>query len=493
MVDQHTIVSVHNSSVDSIESKMVQISFKDLRYSVQVKSQVIDASGGKITGEIWANGRKANNGALNLLSRFISQDDVMLSTMTVREVIEMSIKFRRKNITKDELTSRADEAISLLELERCQNTLIGDSISKGISGGERKRVSIAMELATNSSVLLLDEPTSGLDIYTSLLVTRLLKNISRQGQTVVSVIHQPSTDIFNMFDDVVLLSNGLIVYSGPVDSMVEYFSKIGYPCPNFSNPADFVFTHVLNLTEQETRQASGQNSQNVEIRNEKISSLSGKWLGSNESSEINKSIDFPLLSPIKESSFTSSIPILAQFRILLNRASKNVLRNKLIMRARFIQSSVTALLVGIVFYKKIALAVLPMFLVIPLVFGGFLVNTGYLQDWIAWLQWISPIKYGFTLLSINQLKGYEVDGVDIGTPELERLNLGPFGIFECALFLLLFFCILTLLSYYGLHRFMQNTRVKGQTKNSEKKKRSILLGPPDEKFTNVKPVLNLSL
>ncbi|OMJ07070.1 ABC transporter G family member 27, partial [Smittium culicis] len=227
MKAEHSIVSVQGEILESIELNLVHISFNNLRYSVQVKSQVTTNNGGapkketvfnklsrkkafsekvilnnvsgafrpgkltaimggsgktsllnilsgrvysgEVTGEIWANGRKANNGALNLLSRFISQDDVMLSTMTVREVIEMSIKFRQKNITKDELTSRADEAISLLELERCQNTLIGDSISKGISGGERKRVSIAMELATNSSVLLLDEPTSGLDIYTSLL------------------------------------------------------------------------------------------------------------------------------------------------------------------------------------------------------------------------------------------------------------------------------------------------------------------------------------
>ncbi|OMJ25166.1 ATP-binding cassette sub-family G member 2 [Smittium culicis] len=365
MKAEHSIVSVQGEILESIELNLVHISFNNLRYSVQVKSQVTTNNGGAPKKETVFNKlsrKKAfsekvilNNvsGAFRpgKLTAIMGQDDVMLSTMTVREVIEMSIKFRRKNITKDELTSRADEAISLLELERCQNTLIGDSISKGISGGERKRVSIAMELATNSSVLLLDEPTSGLDIYTSLLVTRLLKNISRQGQTVVSVIHQPSTDIFNMFDDVVLLSNGLIVYSGPVDSMVEYFSKIGYPCPNFSNPADFVFTHVLNLTEQETRQASGQNSQNAEIRNEKISSLSVQWLGSSESSEIKKSIDFPILSPIKESSFTSSIPILAQFRILLNRASKNVLRNELILKARLAQSVVMALLVGIVFYK----------------------------------------------------------------------------------------------------------------------------------------------
>ncbi|OMJ25165.1 ABC transporter ATP-binding protein/permease wht-1 [Smittium culicis] len=140
---------------------------------------------------------------------------------------------------------------------------------------------------------------------------------------------------------------------------------------------------------------------------------------------------------------------------------------------------------------EMALAVLPMFLVIPLVFGGFLVNTGHLQDWIAWLQWISPIKYGFTLLSINLLKGYEVDGVDVGTSQLERLGLGPFGVLECALFLFLFFVVFTLLSYYGLHRFIQKTTIKGQYKNSLGEKKKVLLGPPDHKFTSERNKNNL--
>ncbi|OMJ27552.1 ABC transporter ATP-binding protein/permease wht-1 [Smittium culicis] len=144
---------------------------------------------------------------------------------------------------------------------------------------------------------------------------------------------------------------------------------------------------------------------------------------------------------------------------------------------------------------EVALAVLPMFLVIPLVFGGFLVNAGHLQDWIAWLQWISPIKYGFTLLSTNLLKGYEIDGVDVGTSQLERLSLGPFGVLGCALFLFLFFVIFTLLSYYGLHRFMKKTTVKGQSENSVAKKKKVLLGPPDHKFTNEKdkPTLDVQI
>ncbi|PVZ97462.1 hypothetical protein BB558_006567 [Smittium angustum] len=201
---------------------------------------------GNITGNIWLNGRNADNGSLKLVSRYISQEDVMLPTMTVKEIIEMAIRFRIDKITEKELEERLNDAVETLELQKCLNTQIGDSISKGISGGEKKRTSIAMDMATNSSILFLDEPTSGLDIYTSLLVTKLLRSISRTGQTVVSVIHQPSSDIFSLFDEVMVLSEGKIVYFDKQKSMVPYFNKIGYQCPMYTNPADFVFTNILN-------------------------------------------------------------------------------------------------------------------------------------------------------------------------------------------------------------------------------------------------------
>ncbi|OLY82421.1 ATP-binding cassette sub-family G member 2 [Smittium mucronatum] len=311
-------------------------------------------SSGKVEGSIWLNGRKADSGSLGLVSRFISQDDVMMSTMTVREVVEMAIKFRVDGITRDEINVRANEAINTLELEKCQNTLIGDTIAKGISGGERKRTSIAMEMATDSSILFLDEPTSGLDMYTSILVVKLLRFISRSGQTVVSVIHQPSSDIFNLFDDIVLISEGKIVYFGAQKKLVDYFSSLGFQCPNYTNPADFVFTDVLNLNEAELERMKAENfsGSKADYKILKINHLAESWKVSEQYDVIKERVDNPRLEQLNDSNFTSSVFPSRQFFLLCNRALKDTFRNELVLKARLAQSIAMYLIMGIVFYKS---------------------------------------------------------------------------------------------------------------------------------------------
>ncbi len=99
-----------------------------------------------------------------------------------------------------------------LGLEKCANTKIGSELIRGISGGERKRTSIGVELLTNPSMIFLDEPTTGLDSNTAVTIMYLLRDMANNGRTVVSVIHQPSTEIFNKFDKLILLCKGNIIY-----------------------------------------------------------------------------------------------------------------------------------------------------------------------------------------------------------------------------------------------------------------------------------------
>ncbi|PVU93150.1 hypothetical protein BB559_003432 [Furculomyces boomerangus] len=553
-------------------------------------------SSGKVTGNVWLNGRPAENGALSLVSRFISQDDVMLSTMTVSEVIEMAIQFRVEGITKEDLESRKKYAIDILELEKCQNTRIGDPMDKGISGGERKRTAIAMEMATNSSVLFLDEPTSGLDIYTSILVVKLLKRIAQSGQTVVAVIHQPSSDIFNLFDDILLLSQGKAIYFGPQNNVVPYFSEIGYVCPTYTNPADFMFTDVLN--------ESGNNfhpgMSKLESQKRLSERLSDEWNKSELAKTMKSRVQNPNISVIDESSFIDTVNPFSQFKLLAQRSLKNMLRNKLLVRIRIAQSIIMGLLLGIVFYNSkskplqvqmqnymgasffsciaqflpvainvlstfsielqviqrerqseyyslfpyymakfplqiigpiifsaisyfmvgfrgesikfvvhtlamillslnafalgiftstlfknisVALSFLPMFLVIPLIFGGFIVNSGNMMAWIGWLQWVSPIKYGFTMIVTNMFSGYTINGVPVGDTQLSNLDLGPFKIYANALFLLLIFFIMIIVAYFGLLRVTSNGKLG--VKMSSKSRKKVLLGPPEERFTRI--------
>ena len=123
--------------------------------------------------------------------------------------------------------------IHLMHLEKCADTMMGSPTEKGgVSGGERKRTSIGMELITNPAVLFLDEPTTGLDTYTAFSIMDTLHSLAAAGRTVVTTIHQPSSDMFHLFDDLLILAEGQIVYQGPRTTSVGYFGQIGY----LSNP-----------------------------------------------------------------------------------------------------------------------------------------------------------------------------------------------------------------------------------------------------------------
>ena len=129
--------------------------------------------------------------------------------------------------------------------EEVANTKIGDVLQKTISGGERKRTSIGVELITDPSILLLDEPTSGLDSFNAFKIVKLLHDISKtQNKTILSTIHQPSSASFAEFDQLLLMMDGYIVYQGKAKYAIQYFNRIGFDCPKFANPADFLMKKV---------------------------------------------------------------------------------------------------------------------------------------------------------------------------------------------------------------------------------------------------------
>lgn len=150
----------------------------------------------------------------------------------MRQAVHMSHNEKRLKVL---------EVIQFLGLGHIMDNPIGDVETRGVSGGERKRVNIGMELVASPSILFLDEPTSGLDSATSLEVCKLLKQIAQeQFLTVAAVVHSPSPHAFGQFDDLLLLgSGGRVVYSGPRDEASHYFESIGYPVPEDESPADF--------------------------------------------------------------------------------------------------------------------------------------------------------------------------------------------------------------------------------------------------------------
>lgn len=172
---------------------------------------------------------------------FVTQDDVLFPHLTVRETLTYAAYLRLpKSLTKQQKEERALDVISELGLERCQDTMIGGSFVRGVSGGERKRVSIGNEILINPSLLFLDEPTSGLDSTTALRTIQILQDIAEAGKTVLTTIHQPSSRLFHRFDKLILLGKGSLLYFGKASEAMDYFSSIGCSPLIAMNPAEFL-------------------------------------------------------------------------------------------------------------------------------------------------------------------------------------------------------------------------------------------------------------
>ena len=171
----------------------------------------------------------------------------MIRTMTVEEILYFSARTRLDMWkSRQQIADTVDSVISVLGLDDIRHSVIGDENVRGISGGQRKRVNIGIELVSDPCALFLDEPTSGLDSSSSFEVCHALRQIAESGMTVVTVIHQPRYEIFKMFHTVLLLGKGgRVVYLGPSEKALGYFESLGFECAPHVNPPDF-FMDVIN-------------------------------------------------------------------------------------------------------------------------------------------------------------------------------------------------------------------------------------------------------
>lgn len=165
--------------------------------------------------------------------------------LTVGENLLHSARIRLPpNWTETEIQEHVNILIKCLELTNIRNNIVGDLLNPGVSGGQRKRVSIGIELAAAPMALILDEPTSGLDATSALAIMELLKSICQQGVTVVCIIHQPRIEIFQSLDRLLLLADGREAYFGKASDALEYFRTAGFETPTASNPADVIMDIV---------------------------------------------------------------------------------------------------------------------------------------------------------------------------------------------------------------------------------------------------------
>ena len=198
---------------------------------------------GEVQGDVYINGKKAEVEDFTDSIGFVPQDDIVFAELTVRENLVYSGRFRLPRGTPlSTIEDLADSVLVNLGLSRKADSIVGDVTRRGVSGGEKKRVNIGLELMAKPSALFLDEPTSGLDASSALLVMMSLKQlVEKEGVTICSVIHQPRKFIFDLFHSVLLLGvGGRMVYHGPVDDALTYFSELGYQLPPGESVADWL-------------------------------------------------------------------------------------------------------------------------------------------------------------------------------------------------------------------------------------------------------------
>lgn len=196
----------------------------------------------ELKGKLFMNGRNIKS-IRKFKHRFsyVMQHDILWEDMTPQE----QLLYTAKLAGIPDAQKKVDRLIHWLGLDKCRDTRVGNPLKRGLSGGEQKRTSIAMEVITQPSLIFLDEPTTGLDSKSALDVAGILKMLAGCGRTIITTIHQPSSEIMNRFDRVLCLCEGRIIYDGPPHNIPTYFKEIGYPPPALTNPADHLMT-ILN-------------------------------------------------------------------------------------------------------------------------------------------------------------------------------------------------------------------------------------------------------
>jgi len=306
------------------------------------KSSLLDCISGRnpeVRGDILVNGSPWTK-QLKGLASYVMQDDLFYATLTVQEHLTFSAELKMgRTHSKAECLQRVNTVMEELGLTKCRNTLIGNERIRGISGGERKRLSFATELLTNPSILFADEPTSGLDSYMAEQVVLQLQQLARFGRTVIATIHQPSSEVFALFDQLYLLSDGSPVYHGKATDAVPYFASMGYQCPPYINPCDY-FMRQLVVMDKSTDPAGV----------ERIEKLKESWRVARQSQPNQPSIRRGVshgLSGLRE-----SLPGIRQIAVLAKRNVVRIVRDRVGFMAQIIMTIFVSLLVGLTYYQN---------------------------------------------------------------------------------------------------------------------------------------------
>ena len=217
----------------------------------------------------------------------------------------------------------------MLKLHRAENNYIGGTFIKGISGGEKRRLNLGVELLSDPKILFLDEPTSGLDSYTSFIIIENLRRLARtRNMIIIYTIHQPSMEIASLFDNLLILNKGQVMYFGKFNDAMSYYDRMGYPTPETKNPVEYYIEVSAKGGEEAEELFHDKFEQEVRPAIDEV---------------IANAPSVALDTKVKRASF------FRQFNVLCRRSFFNFLRNPMNLQGRIIQTFVLALIFCLMF------------------------------------------------------------------------------------------------------------------------------------------------
>ncbi|GMH57680.1 hypothetical protein TrLO_g2570 [Triparma laevis f. longispina] len=360
------------SHTNSSNKKPVRLTFSNLRYSVPIKGQALpkslltdikgdvtsghvlailgpsgagkttllnmltlQQSGGTPSGNILVNGEPLTTTLYNRTCAYVEQSDTLWASLTAKDHLDYAMELFRPNLDKKERDDEVEKLIKAVGLEEFQDVRAGSEIIRGLSSGNKRRLSVALALVKQPSILFLDEPTSGVDSASAVRMMTFLKNVAASNNiAVVCTIHQPPASVFAGFDNAMILSMGRVVYFGKANKMSDYLTEIGSPPTADTNPSEF----ILDLVNTDFTSRAG-------VKNviDKWAETSGEAYGCTDDKTDG--------TPLSSTADSTTMSFMSQLGVLTNRSIVVAKREPLAYLVRIVANFSATFFFGIIYIE----------------------------------------------------------------------------------------------------------------------------------------------
>lgn len=302
-----------------------------------------------LSGQRYINGELVTGDSL-IPAAFVEQEVNFFPHMTVKETLDFQVELKMGSTLKTtaERDALVKDLMNQLGLTKSQNTIVGNAKIRGLSGGERKRLSIACEMISSPPVIFLDEPTSGLDSYQATQVIETLRKLADKGKTIVSVIHQPSQHTFQLFDDLLLVSEGKLMYFGEVNNVRQYMTDLGYGCEAEVGTAEHVLDCVSRVVgaDADAERASIERIDAIAKSARKQSEELVLVTKEDSNDGTVQKVAKKMKHIVDKTHMHPGVNIFRQFKLLLGRAMQETFRGKAAIIIKVVQQVTLGIIYG---------------------------------------------------------------------------------------------------------------------------------------------------